>query len=579
MQARIAKPILIAAAAVALFHCLSYIHVTFDDAFISLRYAANLAAGHGLRYNLATPPVEGFSNPLFTFLCALGIALGFDPLNTVKFLGVISFILCLALLPPFCRSLRLRHPASIAAAAALILAASPFVALSAVSGLETLPHTVLFLAAATLALKESSSGHVRFSPACFALLAMSRPEGALPALVTALWQATAAQRPIAALKAWAAGFVAPCAAALTLRYFYYGAWLPNTYAAKVSFGAPSALAGAHYAWGFVRDGGFLLLLPLLAAALLRLWRHPSTQEAAQAKAAEKSSAPSTGGAGRPGYEAAFADSPFLGPSNGKAAQQLPLWTLAVLLCAAQIFFAIAVAGDFMLGYRFIVPIYPFLCVAAVASLAATAGQLSRSRVNTTVRGQMGSLALGATLLAGGLFLVQRQALAGEALSFWLSRQWPASRYAGQTDLRGTWLEAHQLSGEYVRLHARKGDLLAVSEAGVIPYYARLDTLDILGLNDSYIAGLGRRSALERKQRPNGELIREYILSKSPRWIVLDGVINPGSGGFRPRLDIAWWLLRDPRWLSYRPVFQAPLCRADEASCKQDMVDVVFQRIE
>ena len=41
----------------------------FDDAMISMRYARNLAEGHGLVFN-AGEYVQGFSNPLMTLLMA-----------------------------------------------------------------------------------------------------------------------------------------------------------------------------------------------------------------------------------------------------------------------------------------------------------------------------------------------------------------------------------------------------------------------------------------------------------------------------------------------------------------------------
>ena len=43
---------------------------TADDAFISFRYAAHLAAGHGLAWNPGDPPLEGFTNLLYTVALA-----------------------------------------------------------------------------------------------------------------------------------------------------------------------------------------------------------------------------------------------------------------------------------------------------------------------------------------------------------------------------------------------------------------------------------------------------------------------------------------------------------------------------
>lgn len=47
-----------------------------DDAMISLRYARNLASGHGLAWNADEPPIEGFTNLGYTLLMAPGFAFG-----------------------------------------------------------------------------------------------------------------------------------------------------------------------------------------------------------------------------------------------------------------------------------------------------------------------------------------------------------------------------------------------------------------------------------------------------------------------------------------------------------------------
>ena len=58
-----------------------------DDAYISLRYAWNLVDGNGLVWNPGEY-VEGFSNPVFTLLCALPIWLGMDGLLGAKLIGL-----------------------------------------------------------------------------------------------------------------------------------------------------------------------------------------------------------------------------------------------------------------------------------------------------------------------------------------------------------------------------------------------------------------------------------------------------------------------------------------------------------
>src|SRR5580698_4569692 len=59
---------------------------TIDDAYISFRYARNLARGLGLVYN-AGEHIEGYTNFFWTVLLAGGIRLGLDPVLLAKVLG------------------------------------------------------------------------------------------------------------------------------------------------------------------------------------------------------------------------------------------------------------------------------------------------------------------------------------------------------------------------------------------------------------------------------------------------------------------------------------------------------------
>ena len=63
------------AGAALLLHARTYPLLTYDDAFISLRYSQRLLEGHGLTWTDG-PPVEGYSNLLWVLGCALLGALG-----------------------------------------------------------------------------------------------------------------------------------------------------------------------------------------------------------------------------------------------------------------------------------------------------------------------------------------------------------------------------------------------------------------------------------------------------------------------------------------------------------------------
>ena len=86
--ARRVLPWLMTALAVAFFLTEAWpLRSPLDDAFISFRYAHNLAAGHGLVYNVGER-VEGFTNLLWTLLLAGGIRLGFGAPETAHVLDL-----------------------------------------------------------------------------------------------------------------------------------------------------------------------------------------------------------------------------------------------------------------------------------------------------------------------------------------------------------------------------------------------------------------------------------------------------------------------------------------------------------
>ena len=62
-------------------------HATEEDFFITLRYAENIAAGHGFAYNPGIATL-GTTTPLYTLLLALCIRLHLDPILGGKLCGI-----------------------------------------------------------------------------------------------------------------------------------------------------------------------------------------------------------------------------------------------------------------------------------------------------------------------------------------------------------------------------------------------------------------------------------------------------------------------------------------------------------
>ena len=105
-----------------------------DDAYISLRYAQNLATGRGLVFNLGER-VEGFTNPLWTLLAALFTALGLPALPLLQLVGCACFVGLIFTVWRAAEEADLPRP--VREAVPVVLAATTPFAWWAMSGLET----------------------------------------------------------------------------------------------------------------------------------------------------------------------------------------------------------------------------------------------------------------------------------------------------------------------------------------------------------------------------------------------------------------------------------------------------------
>jgi hypothetical protein len=107
-----------------------------DDSFISLRYAENLVAGHGLVYNPGER-VEGYTNLLWTLVLAALLRLGVDPIRAAELPGIAAYAGLAALLAwESWRRSRAPGRAFLPLAAGLVLVCDDF-HVWATGGLET----------------------------------------------------------------------------------------------------------------------------------------------------------------------------------------------------------------------------------------------------------------------------------------------------------------------------------------------------------------------------------------------------------------------------------------------------------
>jgi hypothetical protein len=226
-----------------------------DDAFITFRYAENLAWGNGFVYNVGER-VLGTSTPLFTFLLAITTVLRIPVTWAALGISLAASGLTAAILYRFARALRLTH---LAALPALLYVAWPRSIVTDVSGMETAVFTLFVIAAFYYQHRRLSI----YALGMATLASVTRPEGlGLLGLLLlynlyldrTLWRRYLAT-PLIIVGPW-----------LLFAWLYFGSPIPNSMTAKLAlysrFGTATPLDGLSYLLGLHTLWGWILLPPI-----------------------------------------------------------------------------------------------------------------------------------------------------------------------------------------------------------------------------------------------------------------------------------------------------------------------------
>jgi hypothetical protein len=288
-----------------------------DDLMISMRYARNLAQGHGLVWNVGER-VEGYTNFLWTLVMALVHVLPLSAAKTSLVVrainaGIAGWVLLLAekLLRRFVPEPGLALPALL-----LPLALCYDLLYWALHGFETTLLTAVFLLFLVRVLDERAAKPRVSTYLLLGLLPLIRSDAhALFAAGAVLALGVGSDRK-AVLRGLGIAAVLPIAH-LLFRYGYYGEWLPNTYALKVAGnGLGRRLAAGA---GYLAYFGVFYWMYLLVGGL-GAWRDRKHPRA---------------------------------------------WLLASL--ALPMAYTLYVGGDMYFGARFLAPVVPVLMVLALAA--------------------------------------------------------------------------------------------------------------------------------------------------------------------------------------------------------------------
>ncbi|WED43914.1 protein LphB [Legionella cardiaca] len=293
-----------------LFFCFSYLLVlqvyaiwpfTIDDMYISLRYAKHWSLGHGLSWNPAEEPVEGYSSFSFVALAALAMKLNIEPVNLLKSLGVVGLVFSTISLYFLSR---LWFSAWIGFIPSIWLLLYRGEIIWSVSGLETTVYQALLCASLFFLFrgmgyrffpegrKKANWFYLVIAGFLLAVAGLTRPEA--PVLMLIFYGLAIIDKPKTMQRHYFAGLLLSCltVALLFLPYFvwrwdYYGRLFPNAVYCKGfrDFSLELDLAYLNLIWPFVlfalpaifkaKDKRhYFLWLPSLAYLLLLIGADP-----------------------------------------------------------------------------------------------------------------------------------------------------------------------------------------------------------------------------------------------------------------------------------------------------------------
>ena len=414
------------ATALLLIAGLGFFRFFADDAFITFRYAHNLADGAGPNWN-SDGRVEGYTNFLWMLIMTPFSKLGADLVVASQVLGMLAMLATLYAVFLLWQRWSDDEPASGIGSPAVLATTLAGIALTGAvpfwgfAGMETALFTALItFGAYRHVVEQRRDAAAPWSAFVFAAAALTRPEGLIAAFVTGAFVLAGAldpeRRPLALRRAivWCAAFAAIFVPYFVWRYAYYDYLLPNTFYAKVEPTRALFDRGLDYVWTY----GTRYLLPAMFVGAAFLLTKPSLRR-----------------------DAAY----------------------VMALCGALLAGVVLEGGESFPHGRLVAPVLPLMYAAGVAGLAAMLKHLPLTGRQPALIATFALSLAALSLLRGshdllGPIVRERDALhEREALGRWLHDNTPE---------------------DYT---------IAAFAVGAIGYESERDVLDMLGLNDTTIA--------------------------------------------------------------------------------------------
>jgi hypothetical protein len=479
----------------------SWYFTLFDDAMISMRYARNLAAGHGLVWNPGEAPVEGFTNLLWTVWMAVLHVAGL-PESTVALgvmvTGAALVLATTAIVWKLGEALDPDDSTVPAVAAALVAFSYPLVFWS-LRGMEVGLLACALATALLAAVRLRAGWSGRWMTALLVATAaavLTRQDAIVAhALIGAYCVAVLpVGRRVLAAGLLSAALTLPTAGHLAFSAWYYGDPLPNTYYLKLT-GSPLSARLARGSASLTATLGRHLAPLVMLACFARPWRNAirALDPAVVLMAVAVSQAGYSAYVGGDAWE-------WMGYSNRYLTPVIPAVASLAALGFVRLTGAARTARWMTVGLCLTVALH-FLTVLALAGLGRGLDQVLQSAYVSNPAGYSMVCIAGAAAACGGALAlarftdgvrVQRSRVArvmlvvavaalvnGIPLGMWIG----TAGFHVEDDA-----DAARL-GLLIRRATTSGATVAVTWAGSIPYFADRTCIDILGKTDPVIARL------------------------------------------------------------------------------------------
>jgi hypothetical protein len=543
-----------------LLACYHAIGFTWDDPFISFRYARNFVEGHGLVYNVGER-VEGYSNPLYVLICALAYAtaIGGSDLGLLYFAKIFglacafgSIILVWFYLRRWDYFPSLNYLPVIALGPWMLLT-NIFFAGWSMGGMETVFFPFLLMLALYLLLLEVQdrkllNRFISWPALVFWLAALTRPEGPvlwLAGLITLLSVRKRYGIGRRLIISYVLTFILLMAVFLAHRVWYFGDILPNTYYAKATGGYEQIIKGFT---NFTTDRAFAFIGNIIPIVLIFI--------------------------------------PLCYPRiRGTFAYRLILFQVLFYFA-----FLLGSGRDWMGGYRFFIHILPLLATGAtmgICGLFSRDPEFFQDEKGKTSCERFWLLAIGILILFppimnwlffqiskpegyslylnwGQFYLGIGFIVAVSILETWRDRRHTESITGGKNRWRGfvlvliiillfnldgagwhmnepgssfltakvfefesgftRWpppmmIDKYLVIGRWMRVNLDTDGLLAIGEAGAIPYFSGQPIVDCFGLMDKAIAHMPGATFFDKS---DSDEAAAYILSREPKYFLFKG---------------------------------------------------------